>query len=90
MILTLSISGEVWIAAHAGIPGALSSQVWAIGSTWPEVMSLLGITERVLFVIGQVVLQLALGGQTANYVLVRERAAVHWSYSRVDHLISSH
>ena len=70
VILTLSISGEVWIAAHAGISGALASQVWAIGFTWPVMMLLLGVTERVLFVISQVVHQLALGGQTANYVLV--------------------
>ena len=53
-------------------------------------MLLLGVTERVLFVISQVVHQLALGSQTANYVLVGERVAAHWSHSRVDHLITSH
>ena len=36
------------------------------------------------------VLLLALGGQTANCVLVEERVATHWLYSRVYHLITSH
>ena len=54
-------------------------------------MLLLGVTEGVFFfVVSQVVLLLALGGQTANRVFVEERVAAHRFYSRVYHMITSH